>query len=439
VTSSPSAHSTAPRRSRSAPPGVDVYLFPAVVGGGLGDIEEVLAAGRFLERAGFPLVLYRRAGRTMPRSVEGPWEWPPHRRVDRVRPRHASALTVAPAWGISAAPGRPGAFGRPGPWSVEARDLEQAYGPDRVLHVSLEEFARTLTAREETRERFREGGVPAREIPSRVRVAERNGEIALFRREFERFRAFDRPDVLHIFATFRPSRAFAREYPAAVQTGPLWPGRFDRAPAHRSRRRSWVWYASPASAERIASAVAVGLASLRPFPSLLVRSPRPWSARPAYPGLTLRIGSLDPRQWRHRFASADVRIVTGSRTLLEALERGGPFLYFNGILGTGARVRRHRPEKIDALLDLGRRRGVPLALRRDLARFARGEDIPGVVHRIARTSRGWDRFRTRPDTEEFEVPYRDAGALVVCVARALARAGSSALAIVRSARDGSIS
>ncbi len=57
---------------RSGPGGLDVYLFPAVVGGGLGDIEEVLLAGRRLARAGFPVYLFRRPGRPLPRSPGPP-------------------------------------------------------------------------------------------------------------------------------------------------------------------------------------------------------------------------------------------------------------------------------------------------------------------------------------------------------------------------------
>ncbi len=54
-----------------APP-VEVYLQPAVVGGGVGDIEEVLAVGRELERLGLPLRLFRESDRPLPRSVGGP-------------------------------------------------------------------------------------------------------------------------------------------------------------------------------------------------------------------------------------------------------------------------------------------------------------------------------------------------------------------------------
>ena len=435
-----SGPSTGPsRRTRSRRGGVDVYLFPAVVGGGLGDIEEVLAAGRRLRRAGYRIVLYRRPGHPFPRSTEGPWDWPTLERTTRVSPQSPAALTVAPAWGVSVAPEGPGRLGRGGVWAEEASDVEHAYGPDRTVHVSLEEFARTLDSRAETRERLREGGVPSRQLRARVSAARDVGEVEAFRRAFVRFRAFDRPNVLHLFATFRPNRRFAEEFPNAVQTGPLWAGR----PAPRSktrprlRSREWVWYASPASAERLARSVLQGLHGSRPPVRLVVRSPRSWPHVSPSDRWTLVSEPAAPRAWRRRFTLAELRIVTGSRTLLEALEVGGPFLYFNGVLGSGRRARRHRPEKIAALLDFGRSAGVPRALLRDLADFARGRRVAAVVRRLAGGARGWDRFRPRPGRSDFERPFRDAGELLLAVARALARGRDDAPTIVRRVRGGS--
>jgi len=86
--------------SGRAPASLDVYLQPAVVGGGLGDIEEVLAVGRRLGRAGHRLLLYRTDGRPLPASVEGPWGWPRVQRTDRIRPRSRHAMTVTPWWGV---------------------------------------------------------------------------------------------------------------------------------------------------------------------------------------------------------------------------------------------------------------------------------------------------------------------------------------------------
>jgi hypothetical protein len=435
-----SGRSTAPsRRPPRARAGVDVYLFPAVVGGGLGDIEEVLAAGRELEGAGFRTVLYRRAGRPLPRAVDGPWEWPGVERRARIVRQAPAALTVAPAWGISAAPSRDEPFGRGGPWELESGDVERAYGPTSTIHVSLEEFARTLGPAAENRERLREGGVPDRDLGRCLRRSRRAGEVDQFRTAFTRYREFERPNVLHLFSTFRPAPGFAREYPEAVQTGPLWPRRFPPGSAHprSAHRPEWVWYASPASAERVAPEVVQGLADSDPPVRLYIRTERPWSATFPPDRVEVVTGRLDPATWHHRFAAADVRIVTGSRTLLEAVELGGPFLYFNGVLGEGIRRRRHRPEKVAALLALARAAGVSAALRRDLADFARGRRVRSVVHRAAAGTGAWARFPRHLRPVGFRPPYDDAGRLVLAVADALARSPRDALGIVQRTRAGS--
>jgi len=416
---------------RPVPPGdVDVYLLPAVVGGGLGDIEEVLAAGRHLARAGFPSILYRERDRPLPSSVEGPWEWPRGMtRRTSLRPRAGAAITIAPSWGVSAGPSRPIRFGRGGPWEVEAQAIESAYGADRTVHVSLEEFARTLPSRAETRERLREGGVPSRAIAPRLRAAEAAHEVDAFRAAFRQFRGFDRPNVLHLFATFRANRAFHREFPEAVQTGPLGSGHPLPASAPHARTREWVWYASPSSAERLAPDVIRGLGKVHPPIHLFVRSPRPWPSIAGRPGIEVVSAPIVPARWRERFRHAELRIVTGSRTLLEAMEVGGPFLYFNGMLGQGARRRPHRPEKIRAWLDLARRAGVSRALQRDLADFARGRRVESVVVRAARREDGWARFPTLAPSG-FPPERADAGRVLVAVARELAKPGARASDIV---------
>ena len=406
-----------------------------MVGGGLGDIEEVLAAGRELARAGFPIVLYRRPGRPLPRSVDGPWDWPPHARRDRLRPRAAAAITVAAAWGVSAAPSRSEAFGRGGPWELECADIERAYGSASTVHISLEEFARMLPSRHEDRERLREGGVGHRDLPAGLARSRANGELERFRAAFHRFRAFDRPNVAHLFAGFEPSAAFAREFPSAVQTGPLWP-RIPRPKRDPSRSREWVWYASPASAERLAPGILHGLSGAEEPPRLYVRSPRPWKVRLPSGRADLDTGPVPPAGWRRRFARADLRIVTGSRTLLEAIELGGPFLYFNGTLGAGRRSRRHRPEKIVTLLSVLRRRGAPPDVRRDLADFARGRRVAEVVRRAADRTGGWARFPRAVRPVGFRRPYDDAGRLIVRVARALSRSPRDAPGIVGRLRAG---
>ncbi|MGA8543339.1 MAG: hypothetical protein WB947_07390 [Thermoplasmata archaeon] len=419
---------------------MDVYLFPAVVGGGLGDIEEVLAAGRELSRAGFRTVRYRRPGHPMPRSVDGPWEWPPIERRTRLAPRAPAALTISPAWGVSAAPTRNEAYGRGGAWEFECRDVERRYGRSSTLHVSLEEFARTLGSVEENRERLREGGVTSRALPAALVRSRRAGELERLRRAFVRYRAFDRANVVHLFATFRRSPRFAREFPEAVQVGPLWPRRFSRVSESlpRAHRREWVWYASPASAERIAPEVVEALSVVHPPVHLYVRTPRSWTLSLPADRVEIATGAVDPEEWHRRFARAELRIVTGSRTLLEAIELGGPFLYFNGVLGPGARRRRHRPEKVIALLDVFRRARVNEGLRQDLADFARGRRVGAVVRKAAGRGGGWRRFPRRLPSGGFRPPYDDAGEVIVALARALERTPHDAENIVSRARAGAL-
>jgi len=319
-------------------------------------------------------------------------------------------------------------------------EIEAAYGRDRVLHVSLEEFARTLSNSRENRERLREGGVRSRLLGARLHAARSAGDVDRFRTAFRRFRAFDRPNVLHLFSTFRPDRSFAREFPEAVQTGPLWPERFRRARSARLRSAhpEWVWYASPASAERIAPAVAAGLAAADPGTRLWILTPRPWTLRLPLDRGEVVSAPVPPAEWATRFAEARMRIVTGSRTLLEAMELGGPFLYFNGTLGEGSRRRRHRPEKLEALLDLAVRVGVGRSLRTDLADFARGRRVREVVERASAGADGWSTFPRQWPLTSFAPPFDDAGTLLVRVARALGRDGARAPEVVRRVRAGRV-
>ncbi len=392
----------------------------------------MLAAGTCLAGAGFPVVLYRRAGRALPRGVDGPWAWPPHRRAERPVRTAPRAMTVAPAWGITAAPRRPGALGRPGPWSEEVADLERAYGEGRLLHVSLEEFGRTLTSRRETIERFREGGVPARALAGRLAGARTAGELEAYRDAFRRFRAFERANVLHVFAGFRYDPGFAREYPEAVQSGPLWPVLAPRSPVPGSARRPapWVWYASPASAPTIAPAVLRGLAAEPRSPRLVVRTPRAWTAGPWPGNVTVREAPLPAWRWRRSFRGAGLRIVTGSRSLLEALRLGGPFLYFNGVLGDGARRRRHRPEKIVEFLALARAADWPAPLLSDLDAFSRGARVEEVVRRAARRRGPWGRFPATPAPSGYAPGFEDAGRLLVRLAREFARTPADSASVV---------
>ncbi len=326
--------------------------------------------------------------------------------------------------------------GRPGPWSLETADLEAAYGRDQVVHLSLEEFARTLTSREQTRERWREGGVGVREISRRLSGRAAARDIRTFHEAYRKWRAFNRQNVLHLFSGFRPSRSFGQEFPEAIQAGPVWPERHGTI-RRRSRSHRWVWYASPATSERLATLLARALppaAPGRPRVQIDVRSPRRFNL-PLATGVRWRwvLPSL-PGNWSRRFQSADLRVVTGSRTMIEAIANGGPFLYFNGVLNEGRRTRRHRPEKIAALLDAWRRHGVPRALRNDLAEFSRLRRVDSIVRKVVQDP-GWSaRFPARAAAVDYDPPWDDGGRLIDRWVSEWAASGASSSVFVRRIR-----
>jgi hypothetical protein len=371
----------------------------------------------------------------MPPSVDGPWDRSGIERRSTIRVRAPRALTVAANWGVSAAPDRPGPLGRGGVWSTEAREVEYRYGPDATLHVSLEEFARTLTSREENLERWREGGTRRRERDRRRSSTAFRREADQFHRAYRQFRGFDRPNVLHLYQTFRPSPAFRHEYPEAVQVGPIWPPtRRGGGPRPAERRSSWTWYASPASAANLVNAVDRGLRRSR-VREVLVRSPRPIEF-PADSSIRWTMASpMGSRAWRERFDSAGVRITTGSRTLLEALRLRRPFLYFNGTMAAGNRRRRHRPEKVQTLLAAWRAEGASPEVLRDLEDFSKGRRVADVVGRAA-TDPQWRRsFPRSSPVSGFGPERRDGGRFLVRVARTFARGALSSDVFVRSVRS----
>jgi hypothetical protein len=404
---------------------------PSVLGGGRGDVEEVLAAGERLARAGARVrVLVRRStNKRWLGDASFGWErFPRLRRLPRIDGR---ALTLSSHFGVTAPEPREEPFGGPGPWTEERRAIDAAYGPERTLHVSLEEFARTLTSRRQADERHREGGRGARERRRRRAAIAREAEEA--HALYRKFRALDRPNLLPLFPTFAPSRAFAREFPESVQCGPLWSALPRRPPSRRVRRGTVVWYASPSSAPRIAAAVGRGLRAAGAR-RLEIRAPIAFRVDGSPPPEVAFVRAEGRDRWARRWRSADLRIATGSRSLLEALAVPGPFLYFNGVLGHGAATRRHRPEKLDALLEVWRRQGVDRTLRRDLADFSRGRRVAEIIER-ALGDRRWRRAAPRrPRVGAFPVGFADAGELLVSVAHRFGQGSGTSAGLVRTLR-----
>lgn len=421
-------------RARPAP--VDVYLFPAALGGGSGDIDEVYVAGEVLRRAGARVRLWRSPGRPLPAGVDDPSRWPAVPRVTRIDRRRPWAVTVSAAWGVTAAPQRPGPLGRAGPWAEESEGVEAAYGRDRTVHVSVEEFARTLTSREQSRERYREGGRPTKELDRIAGSSGFRGEVHEFRRAYRRFRGFGTANLLSLFPGFVRSARFQREFPEAVQTGPLWPGRY-RPDRRRSRPNGrWLWYADSLSAEQLGRGIVAGLARSGRRPRLDVRfaaGPLPDGLRAPFVGA---LPSLGRTAWSRRFRSAELRVVTGSRSLLEALELGRPFLYFNGVTGRGRRTRLHRPEKLRQLLEVWAARNVAPQIARDVRAFAAGKRVPEIVERATRS--GWQRRFPRTNVVRGYAPPFDSAnhllAFVVGELRAAEARGRGAAEVVTALR-----
>ncbi|MCI4351597.1 MAG: hypothetical protein L3K15_08825 [Thermoplasmata archaeon] len=358
-----------------------------------------------------------------------------------VRPTHPRALTVSAAWGISAAPARAEPLGAPGAWTREASAVESAYGSGATLHLSFEEFARTFGSRAQEAERRREGGVPLREIRRVLTTPSGKAAVRRTHAAYRKFRAFDRPNVLHWYPTLFRSPSFAREFPEAVQTGPFWPGAFPERsstsvpPRSLHGLRTIVWYASPGSSSRLASLLAAGLAGAHESVRIDVRAPRVFEL-PVRERVTWRIlPALPPAPWRRRFASADLRIVTGSRTLIEAIELGRPFLYFNGVLGRGRGTRRHRPEKLDGLLRAWAFRGASRRWRHDLASVGRLQRVEPILRRLAADPH-WDRgFPRRVVPVGFAPPYADGQQFLRSLMDRFDR-GATAMEVAAAARSG---
>jgi hypothetical protein len=420
---------------------VDVYLLPHPVGRGVGDIEEVLLAGRRLHRAGFPIHMLTFPRTPVPAWWDGPWDWPPLRRTARPRPTSTRALTLCTNWGVTAAPEQPGPLGHAGPWAPAVEAIERAYGTDHVVHISFEEFGRTFSSRRQECERFREGGMPVRAIQRHLCSPAGRREIRAAHDAYARYRGFAHPNVLHLYPSFQPAPGFRREFPSALVCGPFRPDyAVGTAGPSRTARRPpvWFWYASPGSSARLASALDHAVQSLG---ARLVVEYRGDPCAPEHSSGAVewrRLPLLPPSELRERFRRAELRIVTGSRTLIEALALGGPFLYFNGVLGAGAHQRRHRAEKVDALRALWQSQGVPDRTVQDLVSFSGLRGVRGTVGRALGDRQWTASFRRRAFSRGFPPPWGDAGALLDAVVKGWSSGAHSAPDWVGRVRSGQL-
>ena len=381
------------RGDRGSPP---VYVFPCRIQQGTGEWFETARALEALERAGHRLLyLLPRPEDPTPKDPRaqpldptraGPGPFPKVLPVTDPVPAQR-AVAVVTWYGLTAeredARGSP----NPGPFALRFERLRESYLA-QLLVLSLEEFGTGRTSRAALLENRRQSGVVG--IPH---SASRHSQ-ELYHAAFVAARAGERRDILHLVPEFSPDLPALKEFPFLLPLPPFGeraPAGHAGAPSRTGARLSVLWYARAQSSVRILPDVLRGLEATGRRVLLHLRLPedRPQALPPVSPGSRVevrRLGPVLPKEWGRLFREADLRIVGGSQSLLEAWNHGGPFLYFNGCLeGPGGKPFGFRREKLLSLL-----RRWPTAgrspLRRDLRDFADGRRVAPIVRRALASS-----------------------------------------------------
>jgi hypothetical protein len=379
-----------------------VYVFPVRIQQGWGDVQEMAGAAWALAdpRLGFELLHLapdgrasvrpdRRAEPIDPRRA-GPIRFPPIQTVREPVGDGSRAVVLATWWGTTAR--RRDAEGGPLPGTLEpeVERVRLAHGAGSTLVVSLEEFGSDQTSHDALDEGMRQAGWGPRKRAAQLSSALGRREMARYRRAFELARAAEREDVLHLTATFCPDPRALREFPFLIPVGPfrapdaLHPlGPSARGPPKGAARV--VWYASPASSPAFARLLLPALQETGSPVELAVRGgpwADPWPELGGEQVRTRMLPALSGSSWSARWRGADLRIATGSQSLVQAVELAGPLLYFNGLVqGPGETPRGFRREKLQALLRGLRRAGAPPGVLRDLENFADGRRVGPIVRR----------------------------------------------------------
>lgn len=375
-----------------------VYVFPVRIQQGWGDVQEMANACWALARHSRQCELLslrdpvgsgradRRAQYVDP-SDAGPVRFPPVRRVERPT-GHGRAVILATWWGTTAR--RHDAEGSPLPGTLEpaVEAVRRAHSSDPTLIVSLEEFASDQSSREALGEAMRQAGWSSRKRGVQLRSTTGQKELELYHRTYTLARGGERGDVLHLVSTFSPGAAGLQEFPFLVPVGPFARRTSPRTSGPRPSPGPTriVWYASPASSAGFARSLFLALKEGGSPVHLLIRPGTdarvPWPPS-LDPKITLEFAPALPEEsWRARWRNADLRIASGSQTLVETVLMGRPFLYFNGIVqGPGEAPRAFRREKLLSLTRALRSAGVAESVIGDLENFADGQNLAEVLQR----------------------------------------------------------
>ncbi len=387
-------------------PPLPVYVFPCRIQQGLGEWVETGRAVRLLPGAGYPLYHLRSASsrgepRADPRAVpldpsrKGAEPFPPVRPLT-VPVRAPRAVAVVTWFGLTARHRDAAGERVPGPLADRFERLRAAH-PEGLLVLSLEEFGTARTSREAVTEGLRQAGITGEPLRQLLRTPGGRDRIRRYREAFGRARAGEREDVLHLFPEFFPSLPALREFPFALPIAPFSPqrpGRRAKVPGPPRSPFQVVWYASASTAPRLLGPLVEALGGLSRSVELTVRPGPSWGplVRTSIGSPSVRVAFLRPQgrqRWERRLGRADLRVVGGSQTLLEAVFAATPFLYFNGALPTpSGRTVGFRREKLLSLLRRVPSRPAERAVARDLLAFADLRGVRGVVGRAA-SSRTW--------------------------------------------------
>jgi hypothetical protein len=405
-----------------------LYLMPSRIGRGWGDVSELARFARALSRTSRtvawvpPTAIPRSDPRVEPVDpARTPLPFPPLQRWSQPRGK-GSAVVLITWWGVTGRrvdeQGRP----LPGPWASTLEVVRAHHGRDRTLVVSLEEFASARTAREVLTQMLWSSGERAQEVPAHLSGPEGTEFLERYRRAYRTYRGLSAPHVLHVVTSFRFDEGAWREFPEMLQVGPAWGHPPRRAFTVTSGRWRILWYASPPSSLPFARRLTLALRTLKKPMELHIRGALggecgSLASGPAR-GLEIRFHrELRETAWRRLRQGCRLIITTGSQSLLECLDRGQPFLYFNGIRRTRRGWRPDRPEKIESLLRAREGIGADATVSRDLRDFAAGRNLRRVLGRALMDPLWRADVVRRPSVGMFPLEAADGGLFVARLLR----------------------